>query len=124
MDMEYHWRDGEMYVKNCELKRNVPVFKNYSGLPLENRCIHSSHGKSPFEKLFGKPPDLNHLKVPGCKAFEENEKRKKFDGRAEKGFLLVYSSNSKIYLIGSFGKRLLETLQTRNVTFNERAFPG
>ena len=41
--------------------------------------------------------------------------------------MLGYSSNSKIYLIGSFENGILETLQTRNVTnvtFNEKVFPG
>ena len=57
-------------------------------------------------------------------AFAEKEKRKKFDSRAEAGILLGYSSNSKTYLIGSFENGFLETLQTRNVTFNEKVFPG
>ena len=123
--MEYHRRDGEVYLNNCEPKRNVLVFCNWSSLPHKSRCIHSSHGKTPFEKFFGKPPDLNHLKVFGCKAFAfvEKEKRKKFDSRAE-GILLGFSSNSKTYLIGSFEKGFLETLQTRNVKFIERVFPG
>ena len=38
--------------------------------------------------------------------------------------MLGYSSNSKTYLIGSFENGFLETLQTRNVTFNETVFPG
>ena len=38
--------------------------------------------------------------------------------------MLGYNSNSKTYLIGSFENGILETLQTRNVTFNERVFPG
>ena len=38
--------------------------------------------------------------------------------------MLGYSSNSKTYLIGSYENGIFETLQTRNVTFNGRVFPG
>ena len=38
--------------------------------------------------------------------------------------MLGYSSISKTYLLGSFENGFLETLQTRNVTFNEPLFRG
>ena len=113
-------------LKTANLVETFWSFAIRAAFHIKNRCVHSSHGKTPFEKFFGKPPDLNHLKVFGCKAFAfvEKEKRKKSDSRAEAGILLGYSSNSKTYLIGSFENGILETLQTRNVTFNERVFPG
>ena len=111
-------------LKTANLMEMFWSFAIRAAFHIKNMCIHSSHGKTPFEKFFGKPPDLNYLKVFGCKAiaFVEKEKRKKFDSGAEAGILLGYSSNSKTYLIGSFENGFLATLQTRNVKFSERVF--
>ena len=105
--MKKHRRDGKMYAKTCELEETFWSSAIRTAFLIKNRCIHSSHGETPIEKFFGKPPDLNHLKVFSCNAFAfvEKEKRKKFDSRAKDGILLGYSSNSKVYLIGSHVQR-------------------
>ena len=114
-------------LKTANLKETFWSFAiRAAAFHIKNRCIHSSHGMTSFEKFFGKPPHLNHLKVFGCKAFAfvEKVKRKKIDSSTEQGMLLGYCSNSKTYLIACIEKRFLEILQTRNVKFNESVFPG
>ena len=46
---------------------------------IKNRCLHSAHGMTLFEKFFDKTPDLSHFRVFGCQAFMylEKPKRKK-----------------------------------------------
>ena len=94
--MEYHRRDGEMYLENCQPRRNVLIIPErrhsrgfLDGFRLQSIC------------------------------FRREKETKKFDSRAEEGMLLGYSINSKTYVIG-----VLLLLQTRNVKFNERVFPG
>ena len=93
---------------------------------IKNRCPHSAHGMTPFEKFFDKTPDLSHFRVFGCQAFMylEKAKRKKLESRALEGFLLGYSNNSKSYLIEIFNGAELITKSSRNVKFNETSFPG
>ena len=63
----------------------------------KNRCLHSAHGTTPFEKFFDKTPDVSHFWNFGCQAFLylEKPKRKKIDS-----FLLGFGNNSELYLIG------------------------
>ena len=114
-------------LKPAYVQETLWSFATRAAFHTKNRCIHSSHDKLQFEKFFGKPQNLNHLKVFGClsKVFALVEKKKlklKFDSRAEEGVLLGYNSNSKTYLMDSFEKYFLETLQTRNVKLIESVF--
>ncbi len=76
-------------------------------------------GRTPFEVWTGEKPDLEHLRVFGCRAFAHvcKEKRKKWDEKAEELMFVGYCSNSK-------GYRLINTTthkitNSRNVHFIE-----
>ena len=116
-------------MARCLMKKaNTPeVFWSFAyraAFHIKNRCIHSAHGKTPFEKFFGELPKVSHLKVFGCRAYMyvEKSKRRKFDSRAREGILLGYSNNSNSYLIGFFEDGELVTKQSRNVHFCENKF--
>ena len=91
----------------------------------KNRCLHSAHCTTLFEKIFDKTLDVSHFQVFGCQAFMYLEKptRNKFESRAAKGFLLGYSNNSKSYLIEFFHGAGLITKISRKIKFNESSFP-
>ena len=105
-------------MARCLMKKaNLPeVFWSFAyraAFHIKNRCIHSAHGKTPFEKFFGEVPKVSHLKVFGRRAYMyvEKSKRRKFDSRAREGILLGYSNNSNSYLIGFFEDGELVTKQ-------------
>ncbi|CAB0004134.1 unnamed protein product, partial [Nesidiocoris tenuis] len=78
-------------------------------------------GKTPEEIWTGKPVDLSHLKVFGCKAYAKvlNSKRRKLDPKSEACIFTGYSETSKAY-------RLLDSRYKlricRDVVFFENDF--
>ena len=46
---------------------------------IKNRCLHTAHGTTLFDKFFDKTPNLSHFRVFACQAFMylERSKRKK-----------------------------------------------
>ena len=90
---------------------------------LKSWSLHSAHGSTPFEMMFGSRPNLKGLRVFGCKAFVyvEPRYRKKLDAKAVEGVFLGYATNANTYVaavpnnLGGMG-----LLQTRNITFDER----
>ncbi|XP_028806347.1 uncharacterized protein LOC114761183 [Neltuma alba] len=90
---------------------------------LINRTPSSTLGhKTPFELLYGYPPDLSFLRVFGCLAFATNLNiQDKFQNRSEPCVFLGYPGTQKGYL--------LYNLQSHNfcvsghVIFDETRFP-
>ena len=101
-------------------------FALLTAIYLKNRSIHSAHGKPRFEMFHGSKPDLSHLHVFGCQSFVLNEVRKKLNSKAREAILLGYSGNSKAYVVASTDgseTRAPKVLVSRNVNFNDNAFP-
>lgn len=91
---------------------------------LKNFCIHSSHGKTPYELFMGNKPNVSHLRVFGCVAYAYVERgRKKLDAKAKKGMFLGYQSNCNAYtVLVPTDNGSVRILQTRSVTFDEDNF--
>ncbi|XP_070012287.1 intracellular protein transport protein USO1-like [Nicotiana sylvestris] len=75
--------------------------------PLEikkvNRCmIRSLLNKTPYEFLNRRKPKITHLRTFGCKRYDLNNGKDelvKFDAQSDKGILLRYSSQRKVYKV-------------------------
>ena len=87
---------------------------------LPSKAIQNS---IPFEKLYGKPPDLSFLKTFGCQCFVSTltMHRKKLDPRARMGVFLGHRSGTKGYLVYDLDSN--NCVVSRNVTFHEHNFP-
>ena len=75
-----------------------------------NRCtISGVHEVTPYEKYYGKKPDLSHVRIFDSLAFMHipDEKRQKLDPKSEKCILIGYSleqrgTNASTPLLGRF----------------------
>ena len=80
---------------------------------------------SAFEKIFGRKPRSDHLKVFGCVVYSKNcdaSKKSKFDPKATKCLFVGYSDNTTAYLLQNIKTRQIFT--SRNVGFNENNLPS
>ncbi|XP_019150296.1 PREDICTED: uncharacterized protein LOC109147102 [Ipomoea nil] len=77
----------------------------------------------PYQILFGKVPQYQHLNVFGCLAFASipNYKRDKFSPRARRCIFLGFANGVKGYKL--FDIQTKEVLLSRDVSFYENIFP-
>jgi hypothetical protein len=90
---------------------------------IRNRCISSVlDGKSAFEVVEGKEPDLENLRVFGCVCYAHvpDEKRKKLDVKSEKCVFLGLSNVSKACIVENVSTKRIFT--SRDVKFCEEIF--
>nr|GEZ12874.1 ribonuclease H-like domain-containing protein [Tanacetum cinerariifolium] len=79
------------------------------------------NGKSPFSLIYGKEPNLSHLRSFGCLCFATVVKGSdKFSHRSEKCILIGYASGKKAYKLFSLENR--NVLYSRDVKFYETGF--
>ena len=90
---------------------------------LRNRSpCKSINYKTPYEKMFKKPPSLNHLKIFGSKAYPLilNKKRSKFEPTAQDNCIMAgYDESDGIYWI--YNKSNRSMFRCRDVKFNEQS---
>ena len=77
---------------------------------------------TPYEKWFGRKPDVSHLKVFGCIAYAHvpDVLRRKLDEKAIKLRFIGYDQNTKGYRL--YDKVSQKVYKRRDVTFNEGDF--
>ena len=78
--------------------------------------------KSPFEVLFDKVPNFEHLRVIGCLCYAAVTKphKDKFENRGIKCILIGYPSNQKGYKLYNLDTK--EIFLSRDVHFEEKIF--
>lgn len=86
---------------------------------LKNRSVASHIEKTPFEMWMGRKPDISHLRIFGSPVMVHvpKEKRKKFDKKANKMFLVGYSENTKGYRL--FDPQSQKVIVARDVVIME-----
>lgn len=74
-------------------------------------------GKSPYELWFKKVPAVDHLRIFGTECFVHipKQKRRKFDKKAVKGYLVGYCGNKDGYRVWLPDKN--DVVLTRDVVF-------
>ncbi|GJW48616.1 putative ribonuclease H-like domain-containing protein [Tanacetum coccineum] len=72
--------------------------------------ITKPHNKTPYELLIGRPPNLDFMRPFGCPVTILNtlDHLGKFEGKADEGFLVGYSINSKAFRVFNTRTRKVE----------------
>ncbi|GJU12108.1 putative ribonuclease H-like domain-containing protein [Tanacetum coccineum] len=87
---------------------------------VQNRVLVTKpHNKTPYELFLGRKPALGFMKPFGCPVIILNtiDHLGKFDGKANEGFFVVYSINSKTFRVFNNRTRIVE--ENLNVQFSE-----
>ncbi|GJV56320.1 putative ribonuclease H-like domain-containing protein [Tanacetum coccineum] len=87
---------------------------------IQNRVLVTKpHNKTPYELLHGRPPSISFMKPFGCHVTILNtlDLLGKFDGKADEGFLVGYSINSKAFRV--FNTRTRKVEENLHIKFLE-----
>ena len=89
---------------------------------IRNRVITTATGTTPYERWYGKKPDVSNFRVFGCTAYAHvpDSLRQKLDQKAVKMRFVGYSLTQKGYRLYDENKRKI--FIRRDVTFNETDF--
>ena len=66
---------------------------------IKNRCFNPRLGKTPYEALIGKRPDLSNMHIFGSTCYAYVQNAKKLEARSKKGVFVGYDKESPAYLI-------------------------
>ncbi|GJS65776.1 DNA-directed DNA polymerase [Tanacetum coccineum] len=87
---------------------------------VQNRVlVIKPHNKTPYELFLGRKPALNFMRPFGCPVTILNtiDHLGKFDGKADEGFFVGYSTNSKAFRVFNSRTRIVE--ENLHVKFSE-----
>ncbi|GJR98578.1 ribonuclease H-like domain-containing protein [Tanacetum coccineum] len=86
---------------------------------LNRVLVTKPHNKTPYELLHGRPPSISFMRPFGCHVTILNtlDPLGKFDGKADEGFLVGYSINSKAFRV--FNTRTRKVEENLHITFLE-----
>ncbi|GJX31433.1 putative ribonuclease H-like domain-containing protein [Tanacetum coccineum] len=86
---------------------------------LNRVLVTKPHNKTPYELLHGIPPSISFMRPFGCPVTILNtlDPIGKFDGKADEGFLVGYSINSKAFRV--FNTRTRKVEENLHITFHE-----
>ncbi|GJU64436.1 retrovirus-related pol polyprotein from transposon TNT 1-94 [Tanacetum coccineum] len=81
--------------------------------------IHRRHGKTPYELLHNKPPDLSYLYVFGALCYPTNDSKNlgKLQPKADIGIFIGYAPTKKAFQI--YNRRTRRIIETIHVDFDE-----
>ncbi|GJS97454.1 putative ribonuclease H-like domain-containing protein [Tanacetum coccineum] len=87
---------------------------------VQNRVLVTKpHNKTPYELLLGRPPSISFMRPFGCPVTILNtlDPLGKFDGKADEGFLVGYSINSKAFR--AFNTKTRKVEENMHINFLE-----
>ncbi|GJV05184.1 retrovirus-related pol polyprotein from transposon TNT 1-94 [Tanacetum coccineum] len=81
--------------------------------------IRRHHGKTPYELLHNKPPDLSYLHVFGALCYPTNDSKNlgKLQPKADIGIFIGYAPTKKAFRI--YNRRTRRIIETIHVDFDE-----
>nr|GEV32708.1 uncharacterized mitochondrial protein AtMg00810-like [Tanacetum cinerariifolium] len=118
---------GGKITGKCTIKTRKLDFKNVyfaevvnTACYVQNRMlVVKPHNKTPYEFFHGRTPALSFIRPFGCSVsiLNTEDHLGKFDGKADEGFFIGYSLNSKAFRVFNSRTRIVE--ENLHFRFNE-----
>nr|GEU46672.1 DNA-directed DNA polymerase [Tanacetum cinerariifolium] len=107
-------KKGKLHRASCKSKPVSSVSQ-----PLQRVLVTKPHNKTPYELLLGRTPSIGFMRPFGCPVTILNtlDPLGKFDGKADEGFLVGYSVNSKDFKVFNSRTRIFQ--ETLHINFLE-----
>ncbi|GJR03574.1 retrovirus-related pol polyprotein from transposon TNT 1-94 [Tanacetum coccineum] len=139
--VSFHKESFSNTVSNCSGSHGVLHQRSIAHTPQHNGRVERKHRhlldtaralrlhvkvldwQSSFEKLYGKPPTYDHLRVIGCLCYAADIRphKDKFANKGIKSVLIGYLVNQKGYKLYNWETK--EVFLSRDVVFEETIFP-
>ena len=91
----------------------------------QNATLINKHGKTPYEMVKKKKPNLKYFHVFGCKCFvlkTHPEQLSKFDLKADEGIFVGYPLSTKAFRVYNLRTRVV--MESINVSFDDKKITG
>ncbi|KAL8104263.1 hypothetical protein AgCh_028473 [Apium graveolens] len=91
----------------------------------QNATLINKHGKTPYEMVKKKKPNLKYFHVFGCKCFvlkTHPEQLPKFDLKADEGIFVGYPLSTKAFKVYNLRTRVV--MESINVSFDDKKITG
>ncbi|KAL8124254.1 hypothetical protein AgCh_012047 [Apium graveolens] len=91
----------------------------------QNATLINKHGKTPYEMVKKKKPNLKYFHVFGCKCFvlkTHPEQLSKFDLKADEGIFVGYPLSTKAFRVYNLRTRVV--MESINVSFDDKKIIG
>ena len=82
-----------------ELPKELWTYAVMASAYIRNRCFNARLGKTPFEALIGKRPDISNMHVFGSTCYAYVQNAKKLEARSKEGIFVGYDRDSPAYLV-------------------------
>ena len=100
---ERAWRSlfemARCLLLESQLPKELWTYAVMTAAYIRNRCFNARLGKTPFEALVGKRPDISHMHVFGSNCYAYVQNAKKLEARSKQGIFVGYDRESPAYLI-------------------------
>ena len=101
--VERAWRTLFEMARCLLLESKLPKFLwTYAVMTaayIRNRCFNARLGKTPFEVLVGRKPDISNMHVFGSTCYSYVQNAKKLDPRSKEGVFVGYDRDTPAYLV-------------------------
>ena len=101
--VERAWRSlfdmARCLLLEAKLPKELWAYAVMTSAYIRNRCFSSRLGKTPFEALTGKRPNLANMHIFGSPCYAYVQNAKKLDPRSRKGIFIGYDKGSPAYLV-------------------------
>lgn len=100
---ERGWRTlfemGKCMLIESQLPKCLWNYAIQTAAVTRNRCFNKRTGKTPYQMLTGKKPDLSKMQKFGSVCYAYKQDKGNLDSKCDQGFFVGYDKNSPAYLV-------------------------